>query len=117
MHAAATRIDTTGTRRRPPPSIPTGTTSMPPSYCKRGAIALVCRPRPNEAPPLAGVRVLDLSRILAGPYCTQMLADLGAEVVKVEPPDGDDTRRFGPPFVGGESTYFLSINRGKRSIV
>src|SRR5687767_8333758 len=69
------------------------------------------------AAPLAGLKVLDLSRILAGPYCTQMLADLGADVVKVEPPEGDDTRRFGPPFVGGESTYFLSINRGKRSIV
>jgi crotonobetainyl-CoA:carnitine CoA-transferase CaiB-like acyl-CoA transferase len=67
--------------------------------------------------PLSGVKVLDLSRILAGPYCTQMLADLGADVVKVEPPDGDDTRRFGPPFVEGESTYFMSANRGKRSIV
>ena len=66
--------------------------------------------------PLKGLRVLDLSRILAGPYCTQMMADLGAEVIKVEPPTGDDTRRFGPPFVGDESTYFLSINRGKRSI-
>lgn len=66
--------------------------------------------------PLADVKVLDLSRILAGPYCTQMLADLGADVIKVEPPSGDDTRRFGPPFVGGESTYFMSTNRGKRSI-
>jgi crotonobetainyl-CoA:carnitine CoA-transferase CaiB-like acyl-CoA transferase len=67
--------------------------------------------------PLAGVRVLDLSRILAGPYCTMMLADLGADVVKVERPGGGDpTRSWGPPFVEGESTYFLSANRGKRSI-
>ncbi len=66
--------------------------------------------------PLSGVRVLDLSRILAGPYCSMMLADLGADVIKVEPPSGDDTRRFGPPFIEGESTYFLAINRGKRSI-
>ena len=67
--------------------------------------------------PLAGLKVLDLSRVLAGPFATMTLADLGAEVVKVEPPGGDDTRRFGPPFSGGISTYFLSVNRGKRSIV
>jgi crotonobetainyl-CoA:carnitine CoA-transferase CaiB-like acyl-CoA transferase len=68
-------------------------------------------------PPLDGVRVLDLSRILAGPYCSMMLADLGADVVKVERPGGGDpTRSWGPPFVDGESTYFLSANRGKRSI-
>jgi crotonobetainyl-CoA:carnitine CoA-transferase CaiB-like acyl-CoA transferase len=67
--------------------------------------------------PLEGVRVLDLSRVLAGPYCTQVLADLGAEVWKVEAPSGDDTRRWGPPFVEGESAYFLSANRGKKSIV
>ncbi len=67
--------------------------------------------------PLAGLRVLDLTRVLAGPYCTMMLADMGADVVKVERPgDGDDTRGFGPPFVGGESTYFLSINRNKRGM-
>jgi formyl-CoA transferase len=67
--------------------------------------------------PLDGVRVLDLSRILAGPYCSMMLADLGADVVKVERPgSGDPTRSWGPPFVEGESTYFLSANRGKRSI-
>jgi crotonobetainyl-CoA:carnitine CoA-transferase CaiB-like acyl-CoA transferase len=66
---------------------------------------------------LNGVRVVDLTRILAGPYCTQALADAGADVVKVEEPGkGDDTRGWGPPFVGGESTYFLSVNRGKRGI-
>ena len=67
--------------------------------------------------PLNGVRVLDFSRVLAGPAATQALADLGAEVIKVEPPgDGDDTRTF-PPFADGHSIYFLGINRGKKSIV
>ncbi|MBA3472785.1 MAG: CoA transferase [Rubrobacter sp.] len=67
--------------------------------------------------PLEGVRVLDLSRVLAGPYATMMLADLGADVLKVEHPErGDDTRHWGPPFAGGESAYFLSVNRNKRSI-
>lgn len=66
--------------------------------------------------PLHGVRVLDLSRVLAGPYCTTLLWELGAEVIKVEQPGhGDDTRAF-PPFLNGESVYFASINRGKRSI-
>jgi crotonobetainyl-CoA:carnitine CoA-transferase CaiB-like acyl-CoA transferase len=69
--------------------------------------------------PLAGVKVLDLSRVLAGPVCTQLLADLGADVVKIERPGvGDDTRHWGPPFLGGDgpSAYFLSCNRGKRSL-
>jgi len=72
--------------------------------------------------PLAGLRVLDLSRILAGPSCTQLLADFGAEVIKIEQPGrGDDTRRWGPPFLRGTngeevSAYFLSCNRGKRSV-
>jgi len=67
--------------------------------------------------PLAGVKVLDLTRILAGPYCTQALADAGADVIKVEEPGkGDDTRGWGPPFVEGESCYFLAVNRGKRSL-
>ena len=67
--------------------------------------------------PLDGVRVLDLTRVLAGPYCTMFLGDLGAEVVKVEQPGvGDDTRGWGPPFAGGESTYFLCVNRNKKSI-
>ena len=73
---------------------------------------------------LAGLRVLDLSRVLAGPWASQTLADLGAEVVKVERPgQGDDTRHWGPPFLHdeqgqptGESAYFLSANRGKKSV-
>jgi crotonobetainyl-CoA:carnitine CoA-transferase CaiB-like acyl-CoA transferase len=63
------------------------------------------------------VRVLDLSRVLAGPYCTMLLSDLGAEVVKVERPgSGDETRSWGPPFAAGEAAYFLAVNRGKRSV-
>jgi crotonobetainyl-CoA:carnitine CoA-transferase CaiB-like acyl-CoA transferase len=70
----------------------------------------------NMTAPLDGIRILDLSRILAGPYCTMILGDLGADVVKIEQPDGDDTRRWGPPFSAGESAYFLSVNRNKRSV-
>src|SRR5471030_3336610 len=75
---------------------------------------------PRE-PPLAGVHVLDVSRVLAGPYATMVIGDLGAEVIKVERPGvGDDTRVWGPPFVGPEgheeSTYFLSTNRNKLSV-
>jgi formyl-CoA transferase/CoA:oxalate CoA-transferase len=67
--------------------------------------------------PLDDIFVLDLSRILSGPFCTMMLGDMGATVVKVEPPPrGDDTRLWGPPFVNGISSYFLSINRNKRSL-
>lgn len=67
--------------------------------------------------PFEGIRILDLSRVLAGPYCTMMLGDLGAEIIKVERPSiGDDTRAWGPPFVKGESAYFLCTNRNKRSI-
>jgi formyl-CoA transferase len=66
---------------------------------------------------LEGLRVLDLTRILAGPLCAQMLGDMGADVIKVEPPGtGDDTRTWGPPFVNGESAYFLGVNRNKRSL-
>ena len=67
--------------------------------------------------PLSGVFVLDLTRVLSGPYCTMLLADMGARVVKVERPgDGDETRAWGPPFVAGESAYFLGTNRNKESI-
>src|SRR5258708_1482565 len=67
--------------------------------------------------PLDGIRVIDLTRILAGPFCTQALADAGADVVKIEEPGkGDDTRGWGPPFVNGQAVYFLSVNRGKRGI-
>ena len=73
--------------------------------------------QPTNDLPLSGIRVLDLSRILAGPYCTMMLGDLGAEVIKVERPGtGDDTRTWGPPFAGGESAYYLCCNRNKKSI-
>ncbi|HCH62149.1 MAG: formyl-CoA transferase [Deltaproteobacteria bacterium] len=76
------------------------------------------RSSPSDASqPLRGVRILDFTRVLAGPYGTMHLADLGADVVKVEHPSGgDDTRSYGPPFQDGISTYFLSINRGKRSV-
>jgi crotonobetainyl-CoA:carnitine CoA-transferase CaiB-like acyl-CoA transferase len=67
--------------------------------------------------PLQGIRVLDLSRVLAGPYCTMVLGDLGADVIKVEPPEGDETRGWGPPFAKGESAYYLCVNRNKRDIV
>ena len=67
--------------------------------------------------PLEGIRILDLTRVLSGPYCTMLLGDLGAEVIKVERPgDGDDTRAFAPPFQGDQAAYFLSINRNKKSI-
>lgn len=81
-------------------------------------------PDPVASPgPLSGLRVVELSTVLAGPYCAMVLADLGADVIKVEPPDGDATRGYGPPWVGpaaegGErvATYFLSVNRNKRSL-
>jgi len=67
--------------------------------------------------PLDGTTVLDLTRVLSGPYCTMLLADMGARVIKIERPGrGDDTRAWGPPFVGGESSYFLTINRNKESV-
>src|SRR5437879_4978979 len=69
-----------------------------------------------QAGPLSGITVVDLSRILAGPYCTLLMAELGARVIKVEPPEkGDDARHYGP-FLAGKSSYFMSVNRGKQSI-
>ena len=71
----------------------------------------------TEETPLNGITVLDLTRVLAGPYATLWLGDLGAEVIKVEQPGtGDDSRAYGPPFVGGQSAYFMSVNRNKRSV-
>ena len=71
----------------------------------------------SAAGPLAGLTIVDLTRVLSGPYCTMLLGDLGARVIKIEQPGrGDDTRAWGPPFVGGESTYFLSVNRNKESV-
>jgi crotonobetainyl-CoA:carnitine CoA-transferase CaiB-like acyl-CoA transferase len=65
---------------------------------------------------LAGIKVVDLTRVLGGPYCTQILADHGAEVVKVEPPQGDEVRDWGPPFHEGDASYFIGVNRNKRSV-
>ena len=71
----------------------------------------------DSTPPLDGLLVVDLTRVLSGPYCTMLLADMGARVIKIEQPGrGDDTRGWGPPFVGEESAYFLSINRNKESL-
>src|ERR1700743_2817813 len=65
---------------------------------------------------LAGIKVVDLTRVLGGPYCTMILSDHGAEVIKIEPPQGDEVRDWGPPFQDGEASYFLGVNRNKRSI-
>lgn len=72
---------------------------------------------PLPESPLAGLTVVDFSRLFAGPLCTMTLADLGADVIKVEAPGGDDARHFGPPFLGGEGMNFMALNRGKRSVV
>jgi glutaryl-CoA transferase len=88
-----------------------------------GTIAMMAPDTPIPSGPLAGIRVVDLSTVLAGPYATMILADLGADVIKVEPPEGDATRGWGPPWVGDAAdgtrtaAYFLAVNRNKRSIV
>lgn len=71
----------------------------------------------SEVLPLQGIRVLDLTQVLAGPMCTMMLGDAGADIIKIEPPGGDSSRRMGPPFWAGEGAEFLALNRNKRSIV
>ena len=65
---------------------------------------------------LAGFKIIDLSRVLGGPYCTQILADHGAEVIKIEPPQGDEVRDWGPPFRHNDASYFIGVNRNKRSM-
>ncbi|GGG40586.1 CoA transferase [Caldovatus sediminis] len=70
----------------------------------------------KSAGALAGLKVIDLTRVLGGPYCTMILADHGAEVIKLEPPQGDETRDWGPPFHEGDASYFLGVNRNKRSV-
>ncbi|MDB5802899.1 MAG: bbsF 7 [Betaproteobacteria bacterium] len=71
---------------------------------------------PSASGALTGLRVLDISRVLAGPYCAQLLSDHGAEVIKVEPPAGDETRSLGPPFIGDSAAYFSALNRNKRAL-
>ncbi|XP_044032150.1 succinate--hydroxymethylglutarate CoA-transferase isoform X2 [Siniperca chuatsi] len=100
---------------------PVGFTSQPqrshPVSCPVGGRRLSRAQTGENAGPLEGVRVLDVTRVLAGPFASMILGDLGAEVIKVERPGaGDDTRAWGPPFVGTESAYFLSVNRNKKSI-
>jgi formyl-CoA transferase len=65
---------------------------------------------------LAGIKIVDLTRVLGGPYCTQIFADHGATVIKVEPPQGDEVRDWGPPFHAEDASYFIGLNRNKRSI-
>src|SRR5579864_2983500 len=110
---------------RPPPPTPPHKGEGRRSAAGPHTIALPTRGEGEESPPmsndrngaLAGIRVLDLTRVLAGPLCAMMLVDMGADVIKVEPPGaGDDTRGWGPPFAAGESAYFVSANRNKRSI-
>lgn len=82
----------------------------------RGAAVNSTVPQPAPGA-LAGLKVVDLSRVLGGPYCTQVLGDHGADILKVEPPAGDETRGWGPPFQDGTASYFLGVNRNKRGLV
>jgi len=70
----------------------------------------------QNAGALAGIKIIDLTRVLGGPYCTQMLGDHGAEIIKIEPPQGDETRTWGPPFQGDAASYFIGVNRNKRGV-
>ena len=70
----------------------------------------------NSVGALDGLKVIDLTRVLGGPYATQILADYGASVIKLEPPQGDEVRDWGPPFFQGDASYFLGLNRNKRSL-
>ena len=70
----------------------------------------------RSAGALAGIKVIDLTRVLGGPYCTMILSDHGADVIKVEPPQGDETRDWGPPFLDGDASYFIGVNRNKRAL-
>ena len=101
----------------PVPAAPRGPAARPSPAGQPGAAAPAQPPAAPAPPgPLSGLIVADFSRVLAGPYCTMLLADLGADVIKVESPAGDDTRRWVPPARDGVSTYFLAINRNKRSV-
>src|SRR5262245_64378669 len=84
--------------------------SSPTTTCSRRNSAM------TGAPLLAGLRVLDMTQVLSGPYCTQVLADLGADVIKLEPPQGDLARAMQPHFIGEDSVYFVALNRNKRSV-
>ncbi|XP_073188939.1 succinyl-CoA:glutarate CoA-transferase isoform X3 [Lepidochelys kempii] len=99
------------------PLCPSPLRSLSSPSSSRGVQGSFLQPGANNVKPLEGVKILDLTRVLAGPFATMNLGDLGAEVIKVERPGvGDDTRAWGPPFVGTESVYFLSVNRNKKSI-
>ena len=112
------RSSTSEVRRPPPRRRPV----MAALRFERDRHPIACQRRRRVSGPLAGLRIIDCSTVLAGPYCTMLLADLGADVVKIEPPDGDATRGWGPPWVGTESdgtrtaAYFLAVNRNKRGM-
>src|SRR5690242_1838712 len=90
----------------------------PRSICRRSTELLRQQgSMPGASPLLQGLLVLDMTQVLSGPYCTQVLGDLGAEVIKLEAPQGDLARAMQPHFVGPDSVYFVSLNRNKRSVV
>ncbi len=133
-HAIGTPPEAAG--RAPSNHVPDSAGRAPSNHVPEAARPAPSVPLPPPSGPLAGIRVCDLSTVLAGPYCTMLLADLGADVVKVEPPEGDGTRRWGPPWAGapepgaayppddlrarpgypGEAAYYLAVNRNKRGI-